>query len=57
MSAKELLAACEAAGITLDEALADYIKGAKLIERMRLLEIYRAQGVEALLEALQEGKG
>lgn len=52
----DLLEVCEAAGITFNEALTDYIKGAKLSERMRLLEVYNAQGADALLVALREGR-
>lgn len=56
MSADSLLALCEEAGITLDEALTDYIRGAKLSERRRLLDIYESQGLDALTAALREDR-
>lgn len=49
----DLLAICKEAGISLDEALSDYIKGAKITERMRLLEVYEQEGLAALLTELR----
>lgn len=56
MPEADLLKLCKEAGITLDDALADYVRGAKISERMRLLGIYEAQGLDALLDALREGR-
>lgn len=57
MPMSDLLAICEASGITLEDALTDYIRGAKISERMRLLEVYESQGLDALLSELRDRGG